>query len=72
MDNFVLRLPMADYFNKKKSYIGVGLINRTICALLERYGLEKYKVKAVSSSNATFIPAEMSMLNEAFFLKTLT
>ena len=59
VDNFVLRVLVADYLIHKKSYVEVGLINRTIHTLLERHGLEKCKVKAISLSNANDIPAEM-------------
>ena len=43
----------------KKNCAEVGSINRTIRGMLERNGLEKCKVKAISLSNATDIPAEM-------------
>ena len=59
VDNFVLRVLVADYLIYKKNYAEVGSINRTIRAMLERHGLEKCKVKAISLSSATDIPAEM-------------
>ena len=45
VDNFVLRVLVADYLTYKKKYAEVGSINRTIRAMLERNGLEKCKVK---------------------------
>ena len=54
-----MRVLVADYLIHKKSYVEVGLINRTIRTLLERHGLEKCKVKAISLSIANDIPAEM-------------
>ena len=59
VDNFILRVLVADYLIHKKSYAEVGSINRTIRAMLERNGLEKCKVKAISLSNANDIPAEI-------------
>ena len=59
VDNFVLRVLVADYLIYKKNYAEVGSINRTIRAMLERNGLEKCKVKAISLSIANNIPAEM-------------
>ena len=35
VDNFVLRVLVADYLIHKKSYVEVGLINRTIRTLIE-------------------------------------
>ena len=51
VDNFILRVLVADYLIHKK--------NRTIRAMLERNGLEMCKVKAISLSNANDIPAEI-------------
>ena len=59
VDNFILHVLVADYLIHKKSYAEVGSINRTIRAMLERNGLEKCKVKAISLSNANDIPAEI-------------
>ena len=59
MDNFILRVLVANYLIHKKSYVEVGSINRTIRAMLERNGLEKCKDKAISLSNANDIPAEI-------------
>ena len=59
VDNFVLRVLAADYLIHKKSYVEVGSINRIIRAMLERNGLEKCKVKAISLSSANDIPEEM-------------
>ena len=59
VDNFILRVLVADYLIHKKSYAEVGSINRAIRAMLERNGLEKCKVKAISLSNANDIPAEI-------------
>ena len=59
VDNFVLRVLVANYLIYKKTYAEVGSINRTIRAMLERNGLEKCKVKAISLSIANDIPAEM-------------
>ena len=59
VDNFILRVLVADYLIHKKSYAEVGSINRTKRAMLERNGLEKCKVKAISLSNANDIPAEI-------------
>ena len=59
VDNFILRVLVADYLIHKKSYAEVGSINRSIRAVLERNGLEKCKVKAISLSNANDIPAEI-------------
>ena len=50
---------MADYLIYKKIYAKVGSINRTIHAMLEKNGLEKCKVKAISLAIANDIPAEM-------------
>ena len=52
------RVLVADYLIHKKSYVEVGSINRTIRAMLERNGLEKCKVEAISLPNANDIPAE--------------
>ena len=41
VDNFILRVLVADYLFHKNSYVEVGSLNRTICALLERHGQEK-------------------------------
>ena len=49
----------AEYLIHKKSYVEVGSINRTIRAMLDRNGLEKCKVKAISLSNTNAIPAEI-------------
>ena len=59
MDNFVLHVLVADYLIYKKNYAEVGSIKRTIRGMLERNGLEKCKVKPISLSSATDIPAEM-------------
>ena len=59
MDNFVLRVLVADYLIHKRRNIEVGSINRTIRTMLDRYGLRKCKVKAISLSSASDIPAEM-------------
>ena len=65
VDNFVLRVLVADYLIHKRRYVEVGSINRTIRTMLDRNGLEKCKVKAISLSSATDIPAEM-MANMPF------
>ena len=59
VDNFVLHVLVAHYLIHKKSYVEVGSINRTIRAMLERNGIEKCKVKAISLSSVSDIPAEM-------------
>ena len=59
VDNFILRVLVADYLIYKKNYAEVGSINRTKRGMLERNGLEKCKVKAISLSSATDIPAEI-------------
>ena len=59
MDNFILRVLVADYLIHKRRYIEVGSIYRTIRTMLDRNGLEKCKVKAISLSSASDIPAEM-------------
>ena len=59
VDNFILRVLVADYLIQKNRYVEVGSINRTICAMLKRSGLEKCKVKAIFLSCANVIPAEM-------------
>ena len=59
VDNFVLRVLVADYLIHKRRYIEVGSINRTIRTMLDRNGLEKCKVKAISLSSASDIPTEM-------------
>ena len=59
VDNFILSALVADYFIQKNRYVEVGLINRTICAMLNRSGLEKCKVKAIILSCANVIPAAM-------------
>ena len=41
VDNFISRVLVADYLIHSNSYVEVGSLNRTICALLERHGLEK-------------------------------
>ena len=50
---------MADSLIHKKSYVEVGLIKRTIRAIMEGNGLKKCKVKAISLSSVSDIPAEM-------------
>ena len=55
VDNFVLRVLVSGYLIYKKTYAEVGSINRTIRAMLERNGLEKCKVKAISLSIANDI-----------------
>lgn len=47
VDNFILRVLVADYLTENKKYVEVGAMNRTIRSLLDRSGLEKYKVKAI-------------------------
>ena len=59
VDNFILRVLVADYFIQKNRYVEVGSINRIIRAMLNRSGLEKCKVKAIILSCANVIPAEM-------------
>ena len=59
VDNFVLRVLVADYLIHKKSYVEVGSINRTIRAMLERNGLKNCKVKAISLSSANDIQEEI-------------
>ena len=44
VDNFVLRVLVADYLIHKRRYIEVGSINRTIRTMLDRNWLEKCKV----------------------------
>ena len=45
VENFILRVLVADYFIHKKSYAKVGSINRTIHAMLERMGSKSVKSK---------------------------
>ena len=45
VDNFILRVLVADYLIFKKNYAEVGSINRTIRAMLDRYGLKNAKLK---------------------------
>ena len=59
VEDFVLRVLVADYLIHKRRYIEVGSINRTIRTMLDRNGLEKCKVKAISLSSVSGIPAEM-------------
>ena len=59
VDNFVLPVLVVDYLIYKRRYIEVGSINRTIQTMLDRNGLEKCKVKAISLFSASDIPAEM-------------
>ena len=59
VDNFILRVLVADYLIHKKNYVEVGSINRTIRAMLDRNGLKKCKVKAISLKSTSNIPAEM-------------
>ena len=47
VDNFILRVLVADYLIQKNRYVEVGSINRTIRAMLKRSGLKKCKVKAL-------------------------
>ena len=54
-----MRVLVPDYLIHKKSYAEVRSINRIICAMLERNGLKKCTVKAISLSNANDIPAEI-------------
>ena len=54
-----MRVLVADYLIHKKSYVEDGSINRTIRGMLERNGLKKCKVKAISLSSASDIPADM-------------
>ena len=58
VDNFVLHVLLADYLIHKRRYVEVGSINRTIRTMLDRNGLEKCKVKAISLASASDIPAE--------------
>ena len=60
VDNFILRVLVVNYLIYKRRYIEVGgSINRTIRTMLDRNGLKKCKVKAISLSTASNIPAEM-------------
>ena len=45
VDNFILRVLVADYLIYKKSYTKDGSINRTIRAMLDRNGLKNAKLK---------------------------
>ena len=65
VDNFILRVLVADYLIHKRRYIEVGSINRTIRTMLDRNGLEKCKVKAISLSSMSDISEEM-MANMPF------
>ena len=65
VDNFILHVLVAVYLIYKRRYIEVGSINRTIRTMLDRNGLEKCKVKAISLSSASDIPEEM-MANMPF------
>ncbi len=51
VDNFILRVLVAEYLTENKKYIHLGAINTTIRALLDRSGLTKYKVKAIVFCN---------------------
>ena len=59
VDNFLLRVLVADYLIHNKRYAEVGSINRTIRCMLDRHGLEKCKVKAISLNAASGVPREM-------------
>ena len=59
VDNFILRVLVADYLIHKKNDVEVGSINRTIRGMLDRNGLKNCKVKAISLFSTSNIPAEM-------------
>jgi hypothetical protein len=49
VDNFLLYVYVPDYFvTSKKTYIEVGLVNKHIRDMLDRYGLQKCNVKAIA------------------------
>ena len=51
VDNFILRVLVADYITENNAHTEVCSINRTIGSLLDRYGLTKCKVKAIAFTN---------------------